>query len=224
MAESRKIYRIQALDINQINWQLAQLANRLDELEGWRGTPTFRSDLDIQSNKIRSMADATAQDDAVALSQLGAGVEDYAGDTVVEETAFGQSSTAGVSTDYSRADHTHGTISDPFEAYTVETHDENTVLTATDLLKIHVMDVSGGERNFTLPAVGEDDVGNWIMLVRSGTANALLIHAGGMNTILNTTPGGYIECDEDRDFSSLTLIVVADGQWVTPEYGIWTTY
>jgi len=223
MAESRKIYRIQALDINQINWQLAQLANRLDELEGWRGTPTFRSDLDIQSNKIRSMADATAQDVAVVLSQLGTGVEDYAGDTIVEEITFGQSSTAGVSTDYSRVDHTHGTPSQ-FDIYPIETYTGDAILTLSDLFKIHIMDVSGGVRNFTLPDVGSSDVGGWIMFVRNGSANALRIHAGGMDTILNTTPGGYIECDEARDFASLMLIAVADGQWVTPEYGIWSTY
>jgi len=169
------------------------------------------------------MADATAQDDAVVLSQLGTGVEDYAGDTIVEETAFGQSSTAGVSTDYSRVDHTHGTP--PHSViFTTVYHNEDTVLTLSDLQKIHIMEVSGDVRNFTLPDVGTDDVGKWVIFVRNGIANALKIYAGGMGAILNSTPGGYIECDDTHDFSSLMLIVVATGLWVTPEYGIWTTY
>jgi len=35
------------------------------------------------------------------------------GNTVVPETAFGQAPTAGVSAEYSRTDHSHGTPADP---------------------------------------------------------------------------------------------------------------
>ena len=37
--------------------------------------------------------------------------------TVVSETAFGQASAVGVSTDYARADHTHGSPTDPIPAH-----------------------------------------------------------------------------------------------------------
>lgn len=37
MAESKRIYRISSLDVNEINRILGQLADRLDELEGFRG-------------------------------------------------------------------------------------------------------------------------------------------------------------------------------------------
>lgn len=39
----------------------------------------------------------------------GGGGAGTPGDTVATETSFGQSSSAGASSDYSRKDHTHGT-------------------------------------------------------------------------------------------------------------------
>jgi hypothetical protein len=43
----------------------------------------------------------------------GGGGGGIPGNTVVTETAFGQASTPGVETDYSRKDHTHGTPAAP---------------------------------------------------------------------------------------------------------------
>jgi len=42
--------------VNQFNRILAQIAMRFDELQGSRGTPTFYADVDLQSNKIGSVA------------------------------------------------------------------------------------------------------------------------------------------------------------------------
>lgn len=42
MAESKRIYRIQTTTVSEINRVLAQIADRLDELEGFRGEPTIR--------------------------------------------------------------------------------------------------------------------------------------------------------------------------------------
>ena len=47
MPESKRIYRIGALSISEINRVLAQIADRLDELEGFRGTPTIRDDFKV---------------------------------------------------------------------------------------------------------------------------------------------------------------------------------
>jgi len=47
MAESKRIYRISSLDLNEINRILAQIADRLDELEGYRGKPIIRDDFGV---------------------------------------------------------------------------------------------------------------------------------------------------------------------------------
>ena len=43
--EIREIYRISNLDINSINRIFQLLGDRLDELEGRRGTPEFKEEL-----------------------------------------------------------------------------------------------------------------------------------------------------------------------------------
>lgn len=48
MTESR-VYRINNLSIEQINWVLSQLGDRLDLLEGLRGEPTMHNDLNIET-------------------------------------------------------------------------------------------------------------------------------------------------------------------------------
>lgn len=42
MPESKRIYRIHTMSLSEINQVLAQIADRLDELEGFRGEPTIR--------------------------------------------------------------------------------------------------------------------------------------------------------------------------------------
>ncbi len=43
MAQTKRIYRIQALTLQEVNRVLMEIGNRLDEIEGYRGSPTFRS-------------------------------------------------------------------------------------------------------------------------------------------------------------------------------------
>lgn len=47
MSDAKRIYRIHSLDLAEINRVLAQIADRLDELEGFRGTPTIRDDFKV---------------------------------------------------------------------------------------------------------------------------------------------------------------------------------
>jgi len=108
--------------------------------------------------------------------------------------------------------------------YTVVTHDTDTVLAASDLGKIHTMDVSGGNRTFTLPATAAGNVGYWVKLVRIGTANWLRIQASHTDVIWNSSAGGYIDCDDTHDYCSVNLVQAAVGQWTTPEFGIWNSY
>jgi len=108
--------------------------------------------------------------------------------------------------------------------YSVVTHNTNTILTNLDLGKIHIMDVSGGNRIFTLPDIDVAHVGYWIKLVRQGTANYLRVQAGAADTIWNSLAGGFIECDGLHNYSSVNLVAAAVGQWMTPEFGIWGSY
>jgi hypothetical protein len=114
---------------------------------------------------------------------------------------------------------------DYYEGYDVVNHNVDANLTLADLRQVHMMDVSGGLRNIYLPVVGTDNIGEWVILVRSGVANPLRIWANGTDIIYNSSPGGYIECDDaGHDYSSQLLVVIADGVWGNPSFGIWTTY
>jgi hypothetical protein len=44
-----RIYRISDLTLNQINWVLSQLSDRLDQIEGFRGEPIFYDDVNIKT-------------------------------------------------------------------------------------------------------------------------------------------------------------------------------
>ncbi len=43
MAESKKLYRLSAVNLNELNLLLSQLGERLDSMEGYRGNPTFQA-------------------------------------------------------------------------------------------------------------------------------------------------------------------------------------
>ena len=65
--EARRTLRISSLTVNDINFVLALLTDRLDELEGRRGTPTFKSNVNMDSNRITSVGDASNAADAISL-------------------------------------------------------------------------------------------------------------------------------------------------------------
>ncbi len=117
-----------------------------------------------------------------------------------------------------------GTL-DYYEGFEVTNHSSDIFLGIGDLGKYHIMDVSGGERAFWLPNIGASHINKWVILARKGTGNLLRIWAGTGDKILNSTSGGYIECNEAaHDYSSILLIVIADGQWGNPSFGIWETH
>ena len=114
--------------------------------------------------------------------------------------------------------------------YTVVTHNTDTVLTNSDLGKIHTMDVSGGNRTFTLPTTAAAQVGYWVKLVRIGTGNWLRVQAGHTDVIWNSSAGGYIDTvdslgvPDTHDYTAINLVQAAVGYWTTPEYGIWSSH
>jgi hypothetical protein len=61
MAEQRAIYRIIAPQTTtelaeQLNMILDRLSERLDQMEGYRGTPTFKASIEMLGNKIKNVA------------------------------------------------------------------------------------------------------------------------------------------------------------------------
>ena len=114
--------------------------------------------------------------------------------------------------------------------YSLVTHDADTILVDTDLLKIHVFDCSLADKTVTLPSALAGLLGYWVTLVRDDPTNDLIIQASGTDVILNSSAGGNIDTrdgagvTDTHDFSTMTLMVVKAGQWVTPEFGIWSSY
>ncbi len=108
--------------------------------------------------------------------------------------------------------------------YPIVNYDTSAVLTTADFRKIHIMDVTGGSRHFTLPDVGAPEIGEWLVLVRKAVTNILRIIASPGDVIFNSDPGGMLECtDASHDYSSMELIVMDIGVWGNPSFGIWST-
>lgn len=70
MSEARRYYAINNLDINDINYIFNQLSDRLDQLEGYRGTPTFKSDVDFGGNKGVNAGNASSSTDFATLGNV----------------------------------------------------------------------------------------------------------------------------------------------------------
>lgn len=108
--------------------------------------------------------------------------------------------------------------------FQVVEHTTDKVLAISDLLKIHIMDVSGGDRNFTMPATAAQDLGKWVILARKGTANDLAVLAPAGEKIFNSSAGGRIVSSDAHDYSAVFLFLAAVGQWATPGFGVWDAY
>lgn len=65
--EARRTFRVGSLSVDQINFALGLIADRLDELEGRRGTPQFKNNVDMGANRITSVGDAVEISDAITL-------------------------------------------------------------------------------------------------------------------------------------------------------------
>ena len=67
---SKQVYRINSLDILDINFQMQSISDRLDAIEGRRGLPEIYSELDMKSNKIKEVASPVNLNDAAILETL----------------------------------------------------------------------------------------------------------------------------------------------------------
>ena len=60
---------ISSPSVDEINFIFSQLADRLDQMEGWRGQPKFQANLDLGNNRATNLAPAADQSDAVSKDQ-----------------------------------------------------------------------------------------------------------------------------------------------------------
>ena len=68
--EARRSFRLNSLSLEELNFMLAQLGDRLDELEGRRGTPKFRSDVDMGLNRVTQMQSGSLATDGATVVQV----------------------------------------------------------------------------------------------------------------------------------------------------------
>lgn len=70
MTEARRSYRINNLTTQELNFVLQLIADRLDELEGRRGTPTFKADVVMDGNRITDLGTPANATDAAIKGQV----------------------------------------------------------------------------------------------------------------------------------------------------------
>ena len=68
--EARRSFRLNSLSLEELNFMLAQLGDRLDELEGRRGTPKFRSNVDMGLNRVTQMQSGSLATDGATVVQV----------------------------------------------------------------------------------------------------------------------------------------------------------
>lgn len=68
--EARRNFRLTSLNLEEINFCFGLLMDRIDELEGRRGTPQFKSNIDMGSNKVTQMQSGTAGSDGATVIQV----------------------------------------------------------------------------------------------------------------------------------------------------------
>lgn len=66
----RDVYRLSRLEISEVNRLLARMSDRIDELEGRRGTPGFYANLDLQGNRATNATAAVDAGDYVLSSEV----------------------------------------------------------------------------------------------------------------------------------------------------------
>lgn len=88
MREARQSYRITNANTDEINRILALVSDRIDELEGRRGTPQFKNNIDMGLNKVTSMQSGSDTTDGATVTQV---------DTIAQDVGSLSDSTSGVS-------------------------------------------------------------------------------------------------------------------------------
>jgi hypothetical protein len=66
----RRVYRLACGTIDEMNFILSQIADRLDQMEGYRGQPEFKSDVNLGGNLAVNSGTASAAEDLTPLGQV----------------------------------------------------------------------------------------------------------------------------------------------------------
>jgi hypothetical protein len=74
MAKTRDNYQITGSTVEELkrslNFMLQRFADRMDKIEGIRGTASIESDLEMNANRVREIGSGSADDDAARIGDL----------------------------------------------------------------------------------------------------------------------------------------------------------
>jgi hypothetical protein len=74
MAKARDNYRLTGRTVDEVvreaNFLLQRMADRMDKIEGIRGTSSIESDLDMNSNRVRELGEGSSSSDAARVDDL----------------------------------------------------------------------------------------------------------------------------------------------------------
>lgn len=101
MAKTRDSYRVTGRTVEELqrelNFLLQRMADRMDKIEGIRGTPSMEAALDMNSNKITELAPGTDDTDALNAEQadLTGSSPTFSSVTVTNEATVGTTLSVG---------------------------------------------------------------------------------------------------------------------------------
>jgi hypothetical protein len=70
LTTQRRVYRVTSISVDEINQVLNQMADRLDQMEGFRGTPAFKAPVDMGGNRATNAGAATETTDLTQFGQM----------------------------------------------------------------------------------------------------------------------------------------------------------
>ena len=108
MTEARRVYNLQNLSLEELNFLFSQISDRLDQMEGFRDKPDFKSDVGFGGHRGVNAQEAADSADLITLDQL----QQQTATTVTDETDWGIAPAVGSMLSYAREDHTHGSLDD----------------------------------------------------------------------------------------------------------------
>lgn len=86
MSKTRDNYQLTGGTVEELkrslNFLLQRFADRMDKIEGIRGSPKMEASLNMSDNRITSLADPISAADAVSLDDLTQGIDAIVSDSV----------------------------------------------------------------------------------------------------------------------------------------------
>lgn len=86
MSKTRDNYQLTGSTVEEVkrslNFLLQRFADRMDKIEGIRGSPKMEASLNMSNNRITALADPVSGADAVSLDDLTEGVDSIIADNI----------------------------------------------------------------------------------------------------------------------------------------------